>query len=152
MARGFKIMLKVTFLGLLITSFLGCATFRRKDLDLQALKNQIRVLEVQLEQKDEEIASLRETLNKEMQERQELIERLEKVKSIKVTKSEPSTRQIQTALKNAGYNPGPIDGKMGEKTRAAIRAFQRANDLKVDGRVGKRTWRILKRYLYRKVK
>ncbi|MCM8792068.1 MAG: peptidoglycan-binding protein, partial [Candidatus Omnitrophica bacterium] len=59
---------------------------------------------------------------------------------------------IQIALKNAGYNPGEIDGKMGKQTRQAIRAFQKANGLVVDGKVGKRTWSLLREYLYKKAK
>ncbi len=33
-------------------------------------------------------------------------------------------KQIQQALINAGYAPGPVDGRMGQRTRAAIRSFQ----------------------------
>ncbi|MBI2881601.1 MAG: peptidoglycan-binding protein, partial [Candidatus Tectomicrobia bacterium] len=45
----------------------------------------------------------------------------------------------QAALKKAGFDPGPIDGVAGRKTRAAVMAFQKANGLKADGRVGKTT-------------
>ena len=55
--------------------------------------------------------------------------------------------EVQRALKAAGFNPGKIDGKFGEKTKTAIRAFQKAHDLKVDGKVGADTWRLLKKYL-----
>jgi peptidoglycan hydrolase-like protein with peptidoglycan-binding domain len=40
---------------------------------------------------------------------------------------------IQRFLQQLGYNPGPIDGKMGEKTRIAIRAFQRDHNLQING-------------------
>jgi len=40
-----------------------------------------------------------------------------------------STRDVQRALKNAGINPGPIDGIFGWKTRAALEKYQRANKL-----------------------
>lgn len=56
------------------------------------------------------------------------------------TVAAPSVREIQTALKNAGYYTAEIDGKKGPKTRAAIRAFQQDNGLGVDGIVGKKTW------------
>lgn len=56
-------------------------------------------------------------------------------------------RQIQTALKNAGYDPGVIDGKMGTKTKKAVKDFQTANGLTVDGRVGPKTWTKLSAYL-----
>lgn len=40
-------------------------------------------------------------------------------------------RKLQEALKAKGNDPGPIDGRMGPKTRAALKAFQEANGLKV---------------------
>lgn len=56
-------------------------------------------------------------------------------------------RQIQTALKNAGYDAGPIDGKIGPKTKKGIKDFQAANGLAVDGKVGPKTWAKLSKYL-----
>jgi len=58
------------------------------------------------------------------------------------------TQEIQTALTNSGFEPGVIDGKMGPKTKKAIREFQRANSLTADGTVGPKTWEKLKVYLY----
>lgn len=49
-------------------------------------------------------------------------------------------RQIQTALKQAGFDPGSVDGRMGAKTKVAIRSFQQSNGLEPDGKVGSRTW------------
>lgn len=51
-----------------------------------------------------------------------------------------SVKEIQMALANAGYEPGPIDGKMGSKTREAVRRFQKDAGLKADGVVGPVTW------------
>ena len=56
-------------------------------------------------------------------------------------------RQVQTALKNAGYDPGTIDGKLGQKSKKAIKDFQAANGLKADGKVGPKTWSKLSTYL-----
>jgi hypothetical protein len=50
-----------------------------------------------------------------------------------------STREIQAALVELGYDPGPIDGIWGRKTRSAVRAFQRDAGLVADGVVGGRT-------------
>ena len=44
--------------------------------------------------------------------------------------------EIQRALKNAGFDPGPLDGISGDKTKAAIRSFQAARGLTADGIVG----------------
>ena len=48
-------------------------------------------------------------------------------------------RRLQLALKEQGYDPGQIDGIYGKKTERAVRRFQRANGLKVDGIAGKQT-------------
>jgi peptidoglycan hydrolase-like protein with peptidoglycan-binding domain len=56
-------------------------------------------------------------------------------------------KDIQAALKNAGYYTGAIDGKIGPKTKKAIEEFQRAKELKVDGKVGPKTWAELEKYL-----
>ncbi len=60
--------------------------------------------------------------------------------SDKPDNSPEGIRQIQQALKVAGYDPGPADGRMGGRTKTAIRDFQTANGLQADGKVGPRTW------------
>ena len=57
------------------------------------------------------------------------------------------TRQYQEMLKTLGYDPGPIDGKRGPLTDAAIRAFQRDRELVVDAIVGPATRAALVRAL-----
>lgn len=56
-------------------------------------------------------------------------------------------KDIQTALKNAGFYNGAIDGKIGPASRRAISAFQSSNGLKADGKVGPKTWRVLEPFL-----
>lgn len=56
-------------------------------------------------------------------------------------------KNIQRALKNAGFYAGAIDGKVGPKTKKAIQEFQAAKGLKVDGKVGSKTWAELEKYL-----
>ena len=58
-------------------------------------------------------------------------------------------KEIQTALKAAGFYTGAIDGKIGPKTKKAIEDFQRANGLVVDGKVGPKTWAEMEKYLAR---
>lgn len=59
----------------------------------------------------------------------------------------PTGIEIQTALKQAGFYAGNIDNKIGPKTKQAIEDFQKANGLKVDGKVGTKTWEALSKYL-----
>ena len=54
---------------------------------------------------------------------------------------------LQTALYNAGFDPGAIDGVFGTRTHNALVAFQRAKGLSPDGIAGRRTWAQLKPYL-----
>lgn len=48
-------------------------------------------------------------------------------------------RAVQQRLKELGYLKGSVDGDFGAATESAVRAFQQANNLTVDGKVGKNT-------------
>jgi len=138
-------MLRKLFLFSLSVVFMislgGCATARKQEeMDLQQLKNQVTLLESQLQAKDEET---------------NMLSKAEVGKEAKATAGawmRPKVKDIQNALSNAGYSPGPIDGRMGKQTREAIKAFQLANNLNPDGRVGEKTWNLLREYLEKKVK
>ena len=56
-------------------------------------------------------------------------------------------KDVQTALKNAGFYAGSVDGKIGPRTKSAIQEFQKAKGLKVDGKVGPKTWAEMEKYL-----
>jgi septal ring factor EnvC (AmiA/AmiB activator) len=57
------------------------------------------------------------------------------------------TRKVQQALKRAGYDPGPVDGKKGSNTTRAIQSFQQENNIPTSGMADEATWALLKRYL-----
>ena len=40
-------------------------------------------------------------------------------------------RQIQAALKERGYDPGPVDNEMGARTKVALASFQKDKGLPV---------------------
>ena len=46
---------------------------------------------------------------------------------------------VQEALKDKGQDPGPIDGVMGARTRAALQAYQKAQGLEATGRLDAKT-------------
>lgn len=49
--------------------------------------------------------------------------------------SDPVVRQIQGILQERGYDPGPLDGALGKKTREALRLFQKDHHLAVTGEI-----------------
>lgn len=53
-------------------------------------------------------------------------------------------KQIQSLLTYLGYNPGAVDGEDGANTQAAVRRFQAAEGLGVDGIAGSKTQAALK--------
>ena len=147
MIKRYYAVLLVVIISLYLS---GCATMGKQgQTEIQGLKSQVSDLETQLQAKDEEINSLKEVV-KNSQEESQGMDSAKKV--IPEAKTHPNVRQIQVALKNAGFDPGVIDAKMGRQTKEAIKEFQKANNLKADGKVGKNTWKLLKDYLYKKIK
>jgi Putative peptidoglycan binding domain/NlpC/P60 family len=55
-----------------------------------------------------------------------------------------AVRRLQRKLTAQGFKPGPVDGDFGPATDSAVRAFQRAKGLVVDGIVGPKTWSALR--------
>ena len=116
-------------LGLVLS---GCATTESvSELELSRFRNRISVLEEELEQSQQKNLSLKEKLMA-----------LEQV-VIKM----PTAAEIQTALKNANFYQGEIDGQIGSDTKEAIMKFQEAHGLTTDGVIGSQTWAILGKYL-----
>ena len=124
---------------------MGCATTRaRKQDPAQDPQRQIADLQSQLMAKDQEITDLKYQL--ESRQTAPAVNfssgnSSDKFNILRV--SGVSADQLQRALNRAGYDPGPIDGKLGKKTRAAIKAFQRQHGLTADGVVGEKTWAAL---------
>ncbi|MCM8779799.1 MAG: peptidoglycan-binding protein [Candidatus Omnitrophica bacterium] len=133
------------FLGMCIS---GCATSAKKSSESD-LKDRLSACEAQLQEKDSELSNLRDALASVIQENENL--KMAKAPSA-VVAAKPSTKDIQLALKNAGFDPGKIDGKMGRQTIDAIKGFQKANGLTADGKVGGKTWALLSQYLEKKIK
>ena len=53
--------------------------------------------------------------------------------NVQVAAYSATVRDVQQALNSRGYDAGPVDGYMGGKTRNAISAYQRDNNLLVTG-------------------
>ena len=128
----------------LVFALAGCATARKgNEPQAQQLQSRISHLDAELERKNQEILSL----ENELARTQEISSK--KIASKDISGGRLSIRQIQTALKNAGFYKGPVDGRIGPRTKEAIKEFQKARGLKADGVVGKRTSAELNKYLSR---
>ncbi len=57
------------------------------------------------------------------------------ISRVSTAPASPLIMRVQRKLRQMGYDPGPIDGQLGPSTRAAIRKFQRANNLPPTGEV-----------------
>lgn len=88
-----------------------------------------------------------------LDDRIELLNRAKKVFGVKVlkvdaasgsivTKKKYTVKQVQEALARHGMNI-VVDGKMGPKTIAAVKAFQKVNGLVPDGVIGPKTEAVL---------
>jgi len=59
------------------------------------------------------------------------------------TAANPRIAAVQVGLRAHGFDPGPIDGLPGPRTRSALESFQRTKKLHVDGKLDRRTRRAL---------
>ncbi len=50
-----------------------------------------------------------------------------------------TTRSVEAALQAAGLDPGPVDGLVSAETRQAVRQYQRARGLRVNGSLDSET-------------
>ena len=61
------------------------------------------------------------------------------IDGIKKGRKGDAVKKLQQILNDKGYKLS-VDGDFGSKTDAAVRAYQKANHLEVDGEVGEKTW------------
>lgn len=65
------------------------------------------------------------------------------MKVIKLGSKNNDVKIAQTLLNSKGYDCGKADGVFGNKTLAAVKAFQKNKGLTIDGIVGVKTWSVL---------
>lgn len=58
-----------------------------------------------------------------------------KISTAKVHSSKATIRLVQMGLAELGYNPGPVDGTLGDQTQVAIREFEKHHKLAVTGNI-----------------
>lgn len=81
------------------------------------------------------------SLNYDLAEQEENTE--ENRRTIRFGDSGLNVVYLQQRLTSKGYGVGVIDGKFGNKTLEAVKAFQAENNLTVNGTVGINTWNAL---------
>lgn len=126
----------------------GCATARARKADPAGdPKSQIASLQNELAARDQQIQELQYELDSYKQNTQYTsasgAPRKTTGASSRIRVSGVTVEDLQRALIRNGYDPGPVDGKMGAKTRRAVTEFQRRRNLKADGIVGEKTWSAL---------
>lgn len=139
--------------GILLSLFLtGCATTKgSQNIQVQQLQNQVTYLEAELQRKDNEIKCL-ENESQMKEDRYFSPDRQGASDDRGTVTLKMPIKDVQRALKNAGFYKGPIDGKMGPKTKQALKAFQKASGLKADMVVGGKTSKKLSEYLKNQLK
>ena len=154
----------------------GCASSRRHEMAVQDLKAQVGVLESRVSAIDERQQTIEQKTSSQREDVAYLKGKTAaSPTNVSVTTMAPSgmgetpstgrrggknrgvlyhqpkvsmsTRDIQRALKRAGYYTGHVDGAIGPRTKKAVRAFQKANGLKPDGIIGQQTWAKLQEHL-----
>src|ERR1044071_6141163 len=60
-------------------------------------------------------------------------------RSARSGRSQTNVRAAQEALRDKGFDPGPVDGIMGPRTQQALRSFQQSNNLQATGRLDSQT-------------
>ena len=156
---GIKIMLGLLALALVMT---GCAGSKKTKQEINLLKTQVGGLTTEVSRISEDSKFTQEALKEQEEKRAELEDQIAALQGKIGGKSggvstaagvyrtpsgfELRATQLQTALKNAGYYNGGVDGKVGPGTTDAIRRFQADNGLKADGVCGRQTWSKLKSF------
>jgi hypothetical protein len=145
-------MKKILFVSLVILYFflifnlIGCGE-KREGKNTSNLKETRDPFEPQIPSSSQESRESERSYVKKDTQFIHPIETDQKTLSGNINIDKPTNKEIQIALTNAGLYSGRIDGLIGQKTKEAIQNFQRTNKLTVDGKVGPKTWVLLRKYL-----
>jgi murein L,D-transpeptidase YcbB/YkuD len=131
-------------LALAVLAVTGCATTKARKADKQDLNAQVQELQSENQAKDQQIQDLQYQLDSYQQSLSGSNFSSGSSSSSIIRVQGVTVKAVQKALKDAGYDPGPVDGRAGKKTKSAIKDFQRRNNLKADGIVGEKTWSLLR--------
>ena len=117
-----------------------------REEEIEDLNNMVSDFEVQVRDLEAELVDGMEIEEVVTKKKNNVFSPKSKVDS-RIIRVSASTKEVQSALKNAGYYNSSIDGKIGGGTKRAIVEFQKDHELAADGIIGKKTWTELKNYL-----
>lgn len=137
----------------IISAISGCETVPKKfKEEVSGIKTRVETLESRVEG----VESKQTEAERSTTETAQALDEMKRAKEASVNtnvgvksrhgKSKENTKEIQAALKNAGFYNGRVDGVKGRNTRKAIKEFQKANGLTPDGIVGSKTRELLSKY------
>ena len=148
----------ISFAVVVAAMLSGCQTTSNKQ-QIDTLSSKVQTLEGTVQDRDRELSQLQgqvDQMGRELADQKKATQVRDQARLALPTENKdrlgiikvnvPAT-DIQSALKEAGFYIGAIDGKVGANTISAIAAFQKANNLTSDSIVGQKTWDILKTYL-----
>src|SRR4030042_3045580 len=143
-------LLKLFLMFLMVIGAGGCATNRKSvknlEAEIQELTAQVTELEAQVSAKDKMLGDMEDRLQDSTASASAKYDGSKTAVKHNIA-SGITPKKIQKALKGAGLYDGPIEGRIGKRTKKAIKEFQKANGLTDDGIVGKKTWLILSVYI-----
>ncbi|MFH1189874.1 MAG: peptidoglycan-binding domain-containing protein [Candidatus Omnitrophota bacterium] len=152
MSKKSVISLSLMILSAFIIS--GCGTSQKKvQSEVTGIKTRVETLESRVEGVESKQADVERMTAEQAQALDELrsVSAPQPGSNISVKPREGHRtgrmKEVQQALKNAGYYDGKVDGVKGKNTKKAIKEFQKTNGLTADGVAGPRTWELLKNHL-----
>jgi cell division protein FtsL len=129
--------LRILMVGALAFALTGCATtMGQNKASTDQMQIKIVDLEKQIEEKDSEIVDLKyqvkdlatrieseDSASERVSSRTSSSDMDQSNSSKGIIKVSASIEDVQTALKNAGFYKGSVDGKIGQQTKKAIESF-----------------------------
>ena len=104
---------------------------------VQRAQSHVQAQDAQIQQQAQQLQALQAQQSQQAQQIQALQAqqaRAQQAVQTAVLSGNPETlKQAQSKLSTAGYSPGPVDGKMGPKTQAALKNFQQSQGLQASG-------------------
>lgn len=149
MRRGVYVLTTILLGTMVLTT--GCTTKKRHQRDITNLQTQIGTLQAEVARLDQSLKDTDTALKAAQEGRTagtgSALGQLTQGAIYRTPSGfELPAAAIQSALKKAGYYQGTIDGKVGSRTKQAIRDFQRDQGLEADGVCGRQTWARLKSF------